>query len=255
LKDIQSQRDTRKIALNRVGIKDLKWPITVLDKANKKQKTIANITISAELQEDLRGTHMSRFIEAIDETDVIGPKEIERLLDIVKEKLGSNSSHIIIEFPYFINKRTPITKALSPLKVDCYFNAEKGEAFSLKVGVIVPVHTLCPCSKEISEYGAHNQRAYVTIEVVMKKFMWIEDLVEIAESSASCPLFSILKRPDEKWVTEKAYQNPRFVEDVAREVVMRLKDNSKISYYKVTVESIESIHNHNAFACVEGWND
>jgi len=145
-----------------------------------------------------------------------------------------------------------VTGTLSPLKVDCYFEAERDNKFDLKVGVVVPVHTLCPCSKEISEYGAHNQRAYVTIEVKMRKFMWIEELVEIAESSASCPLYSILKRPDEKWVTERAYQNPRFVEDLLREVVLKIREDGRIKWYKVFVESIESIHNHNAFAYIEG---
>ncbi|MEZ0536589.1 GTP cyclohydrolase FolE2 [Caldicellulosiruptoraceae bacterium PP1] len=255
MKDIQSQKDQRNIPLQKVGIKELVWPITVMDKQNKYQKTIAKISVSAQLSEELRGTHMSRFIEAIDEIDIVNPKQIERLLDRIKEKLISNEAHIFIEFPYFIYKTTPVTQTPSPLKVDCYFDAVKNDKFDLKVGVVVPVHTLCPCSKEISEYGAHNQRAFVTIEVKMKRFMWIEEIVSIAEDSASCPLYSILKRPDEKWVTEKAYTNPRFVEDVTREVVLRLKGHPKISYYKVSVESIESIHNHNAFAYCEGENE
>ncbi|ADQ47033.1 GTP cyclohydrolase I [Caldicellulosiruptor kronotskyensis 2002] len=250
--DVQSQKDLRGISIQKVGIKDLNWPIVVMDRENKTQTTIAKIIAAAELKGDIRGTHMSRFIEAIDELKVVGPKEIEKLLDRIKEKLNSEKAYIRFDFPYFINKRTPVTATLSPLKVDCYFEAEKDQKFDLKVGVIVPVHTLCPCSKEISEYGAHNQRAYVTIEVRMKKFMWIEELVEIAEASASCPLYSILKRPDEKWVTERAYQNPRFVEDLLREVVLKIKEDNRIKWYKVFVESIESIHNHNAFAYIEG---
>jgi len=252
--DVQSQKDLRGIAIQKVGIKDLNWPIVVMDKENKTQTTIAKITAAAELKGDMRGTHMSRFIEAIDELNVVGPKEIEKLLDRIKEKLDSQKAYVRFDFPYFINKRTPVTGTLAPLKVDCYFEAEKGEKFDLKVGVIVPVHTLCPCSKEISEYGAHNQRAYVTIEVKMRRFMWIEELVEIAESSASCPLYSILKRPDEKWVTERAYQNPKFVEDLLREVVVKISSDKRIKWYKVFVESIESIHNHNAFAYIEGEN-
>lgn len=251
MKDVQSQRDYRNIALKKVGIKNLKWPVTVMDKNEGIQHTIATMSLSVDLPHEVRGTHMSRFVEIVKNMKSINPKDLEATLDALKEKLNAREAHCTIEFDYFIKKPSPVTGIESPYDVRCSFVGEKGDAFKFLMNVKVPVSTLCPCSKEISDFGAHNQRAMVEIKVDMKKLIWIEDIVTIAEESASVPVFSLLKRKDEKWVTETAYLNPRFVEDVAREAALRLEDNPDIRWYSVGVESIESIHNHNAFAYTE----
>ena len=251
MKDVQNESDLRNIPLKNVGIKNLKWPVIVKDKENGIQHTIANFTVSVNLKKDIRGTHMSRFIEAVGKLKNISPKEIENMLDNLKERLEAKVASCNIEFDYFINKPSPVTGIVAPYDVKCCYCAEKSDKFKFTVEVEVPVITLCPCSKEISDFGAHNQRAIVHIKVEMKKFIWIEDIVKVAEDSASSPVYSLLKRKDEKWVTETAYMNPRFVEDVAREVALRLNANENILWYNVYVESIESIHNHNAFAYTE----
>ncbi|CCJ33642.1 GTP cyclohydrolase FolE2 [Caloramator australicus] len=251
MKDVQSEKDFRNVPLKKVGINSLKWPIVVKEKHGGVQHTIADMSLSVDLPSDVRGTHMSRFVELVHELQEITPKEIERALDRLKEKLHAKTAHIKIDFDYFIKKSSPVSGIISPNDIKCSFDAEKGEDFKFIMEVSVPVVTLCPCSKEISEFGAHNQRATVNIKIYTKKLIWIEDLVAIAEESASCPVFSLLKRKDEKYVTERAYLNPRFVEDVVREVALRLDENKDILWYRVYVESMESIHNHNAFACTE----
>ncbi|SEF94293.1 GTP cyclohydrolase I [Caloramator fervidus] len=251
MKDVQSEKDFRNVPLKKVGISKLKWPIIVKEKEGGIQHTIADMTLSVDLPADIRGTHMSRFVELVHELKEITPKEIERALDRLKEKLSAKTAHIKIDFDYFIKKPSPVTGIVSPNDVKCSFDAEKSDTYRFFMEVSVPVVTLCPCSKEISEFGAHNQRAVVNIKIYTKKLIWIEDIVAIAEESASCPVFSLLKRKDEKYVTERAYLNPRFVEDVVREVALRLDSNKDILWYRVYVESIESIHNHNAFACTE----
>lgn len=251
MKDVQSEKDFRNVPLKKVGINSLKWPIVVKEKNGGTQHTIADMSLSVDLPSDVRGTHMSRFVELVHELQEITPKEIERALDRLKEKLHAKTAHIKIDFDYFIKKSSPVSGIISPNDIKCSFDAEKGEDFKFIMEVSVPVVTLCPCSKEISEFGAHNQRATVDIKIYTKKLIWIEDLVAVAEESASCPVFSLLKRKDEKYVTERAYLNPRFVEDVVREVALRLDKNKDILWYRVYVESMESIHNHNAFACTE----
>jgi GTP cyclohydrolase I len=251
MKDIQSQKDYRNIPIRNVGIKELKWPICVMDKSEGKQHTIAKMSLSVDLPDDIRGTHMSRFVEVVNELDTVAPKGLEEMLDKLKARLDAKTAYCRIEFDYFIKKPSPVTGVLSPYDIKCCFEAQKGEEFKFLMEVSVPVGTLCPCSKEISDFGAHNQRAIVHIKVDMSKLVWIEDIVEIAERSSSTPVYSLLKRSDEKWVTERAYQNPRFVEDVVREVAASLNDNKSIRWYSVYVESIESIHNHNAFAYTE----
>ncbi|GAA0739295.1 GTP cyclohydrolase FolE2 [Clostridium oceanicum] len=254
MKDVQKEKDLRNIPLKNVGIEDLKWPIVVSDKKNGNQHTIADISVSVDLPHHTRGTHMSRFVECLQGLDVINYKNLEIILDELKEKLEAETSNLNMKFTYFINKKAPVSEIEAPISMECSIKAKKSENLDLKLKVKVPVHTLCPCSKEISENGAHNQRAIITMEVDANKKIWIEDLVYIAEKSSSVPIYSLLKRVDEKWVTEKAYENPRFVEDVAREVAVRLEKNDMINWYKVQVKSIESIHNHNAFATVEkGW--
>ncbi|SKB00223.1 GTP cyclohydrolase I [Caloramator quimbayensis] len=251
MKDVQSEKDFRNVSLKKVGINGLKWPIVVKEKSGGVQNTISQMALSVDLPADIRGTHMSRFVELVNDLKEITPKEIEKALDNLKEKLGAKTAHLKIDFDYFIKKPSPVTGIVSPYDVKCSFDAEKGEDFIFIMEVFVPVSTLCPCSKEISEFGAHNQRAVVNISIYSKKLIWIEDLVKVAEESASSPVFSLLKRKDEKFVTERAYLNPRFVEDVVRETAIRLDDMKEILWYRVHVESMESIHNHNAFACTE----
>mgnify|MGYP001626155329 FL=1 len=254
LKDVQNERDYRGIYLRKVGIKNIHWPIKIITKSGEYQSTVANIDISVDLREDLRGTHMSRFVEVLNGIDFLHPENLGKILQEVREKLKADSSHIKITFPYFIFKKTPVSQIASPNMIECVIEAELSKKLYMIIGVKVPIHTLCPCSKEISEYGAHNQRAIAEIYTKSKKLIWFEDLVEIAERSASAPIYSLLKRPDEKYITETAYNNPKFVEDVVRDIVSELEKEPKISWYRVEVTSFESIHNHNAFACVEkGW--
>lgn len=251
MKDVQSEKDYRNIPLKNVGIKNLKWPITVKDKEDGIQHTIASFSLSVDLPGNIRGTHMSRFVETISELKSLSPRDIEDMLVSLRSKLDAKVSYCKAEFDYFIKKPSPVTGRISPSDVKCCYEAEMGDDFKFLVEVSVPVSTLCPCSKEISDFGAHNQRAVVHIKIDMSKLIWIEDIVKIAEESASTPVFSLLKRGDEKWVTEKAYMNPRFVEDVAREVAVLLENLEGAKWYSVYVESIESIHNHNAFAYTE----
>lgn len=253
LKDVQNQVDTRGISLNRVGIKNIDWPLKVYDMKNGFQNTVANINLSVALKHDVKGTHMSRFIEVLNKIDIINPKIISSILETIQSKLDAKSSFFECKFPYFIWKRSPVSKHISPLKIEAMIMSEKTQNNESKVviGVVVPVQTLCPCSKAISNYGAHNQRAHVKILVETKKRIWFEHLVNIAEKSASSPIYSLLKREDEKYVTEAAYNMPKFVEDVARDTALLLEDEDQLNWYRVEVESFESIHNHEAFAWVE----
>lgn len=252
LKDVQAQQDERNIPLKHVGITGLKWPMTLAQKDGGTQHTVAEVKMAVDLPKEQRGTHMSRFVECLQQVGPIRPHELEQVLDNLKEHLEAKSALLEFSCPYFIRKKAPVSGRESYLDVSCRYRAEKGKNFSLEMEVDVPVHTLCPCSKEISQYGAHNQRAWAKITVrAQKQPVWIEEIVDMAEKGASTPLYSLLKRPDEKFVTEKAYENPRFVEDAAREIALQLNADQRIEWYSVTVESEESIHNHNAFACVE----
>jgi GTP cyclohydrolase I len=251
LKDVQGQEDLRHIPLKHVGIKDLRWPIILKDPQNGVQHSVAVVSLAVNLPHEQRGTHMSRFVESLNSLGPISPHDLEQVLDLLKEHLSAKKAMIDLEFPYFIKKQAPVSGKCGYLDISCHYHAEKEDRFQLDVGVDVPIHTLCPCSKEISKYGAHNQRAYARIVIRSLKTVWIEELVKIAEEAASSPIYSLLKRPDEKFVTEKAYENPRFVEDAAREIALRLNEDKRIQWYRVSVESQESIHNHNAFACVE----
>lgn len=255
MKDVQSEKDLRNIPLKHVGIKDLRWPIKLRDKEKGSQPTVATVMLAVDLPKDERGTHMSRFVESMTDLGPIGLSEIESILDRLKENLQAERAFIKMEFPYFIEKQAPVSGKKAPMDIDCVYTAEKGEEFKLRICAIVPIATLCPCSKEISSYGAHNQRAYAKLEIEASEMVWLEELVAMAEASASTPLYGLLKRPDEKYVTEQAYDKPRFVEDAVREIVLRLEADKRITWYRAEVESMESIHNHNAFAVVEkGWN-
>lgn len=252
LADVQNQKDSRNIYLKRVGVKGVRYPITVLDKYNGTQNTIANVNMFVDLPKDFRGTHMSRFIEILNEYHLeINPKRIREILEKLKDSLNAQRAVIEVDFAYFLLKKAPVTGIESYLEYNCSFNAEiYDEHLDFSTSVNVPIHTLCPCSKEISKYGAHNQRAMCKVMFKGREMVWIEDIIKIVEESASAPIFTLLKRPDEKYITERAYDNPKFVEDVARDVALKLKECDKIFWYKVDVESFESIHLHNAYACV-----
>ncbi len=254
MKDVQGEKDLRRVPLKHVGIKDLRWPIELRDKAKGTQHTVAKVALAVDLPHDMRGTHMSRFVECLQKFDAMDLQELETVLDTLKERLQAEKALLHLAFPYFLTKTAPVSGQTAPMDIDCVYTAEKGEEFTLKIGAVIPVQTLCPCSKEISSYGAHNQRAFAKIEIEATEMVWLEELAEIADAGASAPVFGLLKRPDEKFVTEMAYDNPRFVEDAVREIALRLEADKRISWYRCEVESVESIHNHNAFAVVEkGW--
>jgi GTP cyclohydrolase IB len=252
LKDVQSLPDLRKIPIDRVGVKNLRYPITVLDRANKKQRTIASINMDVNLPHRFRGTHMSRFVEILNEhTRELHIDTVGEILQNMKLKLNAQQAHMEVTFPYFMEKSSPVSKTKSLMEYNCSYEGTLSDIEDFILGVEVPVTTLCPCSKEISSRGAHNQRSLVRIQARFRGFVWIEELVEIAESAASCPIYALLKRSDEKYVTEHSYDNPRFVEDVVREVALRLNSDTRITWYRAESENLESIHNHNAYAVIE----
>ena len=252
IKDIQNENDNRNIPIDKVGVKNIKYPIIVEDMQHKHQHTIADIDMFVDLPMEYRGTHMSRFLEVLNsyhkETLL---KNLEPLLAQVKSRLNSQKAYITIRFPYFIEKYAPVSKASSLLNYDCVFEASLDKNFEFYFGVVVPVSSLCPCSKEISDYGAHNQRSYVSLKLKYTSFIWMEEIIEVVEKSASCEVYPLLKRPDEKFVTEFAFDHPVFAEDIVRNVAQILKADPRITWFCVESENIESIHNHNAYATVE----
>jgi GTP cyclohydrolase I len=252
--DVQNQRDPRNVEIQKVGVKNIRYPITVLDKAHGVQHTVAKVNMYVDLPHHFKGTHMSRFIEILNAfKGEIAIKNFSNILQEMKTTLKARSAHLEIEFPYFIEKQAPVTHATGLMEYICRFcgNSSEGAEEDLYVGIDVPITTVCPCSKEISDQGAHNQRGTVTVNVRFKKFIWIEDIIHLVEGSSSCDVYSILKRPDEKFVTEKAYENPMFVEDVVREVAKKLAADPNITWFSVESENFESIHNHSAYAYVE----
>jgi len=254
-KDVQSERDTREITIDRVGVKRIRYPIIVEDRKNVNQQTVADIALYVDLREHERGTHMSRFLEVLNKyhkEDIIS--NLEQFLVDLRERMGSETALAVIDFPYFIEKEAPVSKIKSLLSYQCHFQASLKEEYILVIGVKVPITTLCPCSKEISENGAHSQRSYVNIQVTLGEFVWLEELIEMVETSASCEIYSLLKRPDEKFVTERAYENPRFAEDIVREITLKLRQDKHIASFKVETENLESIHDHNAYAGVWSKN-
>ena len=252
--DVQNQRDHRNVEIEKVGVKNIRYPITVLDKVKGVQHTVANVNMYVNLPHHFKGTHMSRFIEILNMyKGEIAIKNFSDILQEMKKALRAKSAHLEIEFSYFIEKQAPVTHALGLMEYICRFcgSSNEGAADDFYVGIDVPVTTVCPCSKEISDHGAHNQRGTVTVNVRFKKFIWIEDIIQLVEASSSCDVYSILKRPDEKYVTERAYDNPMFVEDVVREVAKKLSADPNITWFSVESENFESIHNHSAYAYVE----
>lgn len=251
--DVQSSPDTRRIAIDRVGIKAIRHPVVVADKSDGVQHTIAVFNMYVNLPHNFKGTHMSRFVEILNSHErEISVESFQVILREMIQKLETDSGHIEMSFPYFINKSAPVSQVKSLLDYEVTFIGEirDGEyLFTMKV--IIPVTSLCPCSKKISDYGAHNQRSHVTISVRTNSFVWIEDVIRIAETNASCELYGLLKRPDEKYVTEKAYDNPKFVEDIVRDIAEVLNRDERIDAYVVESENFESIHNHSAYALIK----
>jgi GTP cyclohydrolase I len=251
--DIQNQRDYRNIEIDKVGVKNIRYPITVLDKAKGRQRTVASIDMYVNLPRHYKGTHMSRFIEILSEyCDEISLHSMMTILEEMNRRLNSKSAHLKLTFPYFIEKQAPVSETLSLMEYGCSFNGSlDGDGLDIIVELGVPITTLCPCSKEISEYGAHNQRGEVRIALRYKKFLWIEDVIRLVENSASAEVFALLKRNDEKMLTETAYHNPMFVEDVVREVARKFNQDPNIRWFTVGAETFESIHNHSAYAFIE----
>jgi GTP cyclohydrolase I len=248
--DVQNLADTRQIAIDRVGIKAIRHPVTVKDKAGSVQHTVAMFNMYVHLPQHLKGTHMSRFIEILNENQAeVSVENIQILLNEVASRLEAESGHIEMTFPYFINKSAPVSGVKSLLDYEVTFIGEiKHEQHDIQVKVLIPVTSLCPCSKKISAYGAHNQRSHVTVTVSMREFMWIEDIIAMVEAQASSELYGLLKRPDEKYVTERAYDNPKFVEDMVRDIAGAFNREPRVKSYIVECENFESIHNHSAYA-------
>jgi len=253
LADCQNQPDSRQLRIDKVGVKGLRHPIEVLDRAHETQSTVARCSLLVDLPKDFKGTHMSRFVEVLNAHGrMVNVENLPSMLRELQKKLHAQVAHIVMEFPYFIEKQAPVTGAKGLVDYQVVFDAAAhGQDVTFTVTVTVPVTTLCPCSKAISAYGAHNQRGYVTLALRSVRPIWIEDMVTLIEESASSEVYSLLKRPDEKFVTEHAFDHPVFVEDLVRNVALRCNGHPDITWYKVEAENMESIHNHSAYACIE----
>jgi len=253
MKDIQNERDYRNIPIDKVGIKNLQYPITVLDRRNRFQHTVANINMYVDLPHEYKGTHMSRFVEMLHLfRSEVSLKNISVILGEMKKHLDAASAQIEVTFPYFIEKKSPISHSPGLMDYSCSFigSSDPHDKIDLVSIVVVPISSVCPCSKEISKAGAHNQRGQVRLSTRFHKFIWIEDMIELVESCASCEVYSVLKRVDEKHVTEKGFTNPKFVEDIVRDVAEKLKKDKNITWFSVSAENFESIHNHSAYASI-----
>jgi GTP cyclohydrolase I len=252
--DLQNEKDERNLPLDKVGVKGVKYPVMLRDKEKGVQYTIAEVSMYVDLPLHFRGTHMSRFIEILHEhAQNIDLRNLKALLQDMKNRLSASKAHLDLSFPYVIEKKTPITDIPCFMVIQCTYRAalDGNERFTLIYGITVPVQTVCPCSKAISSYGAHNQRASVTIQIVSKKLIWIEDLVKIAETGASSSVYPLLKREDEKFVTEQGYEHAKFVEDVVRDICLILQNQESVLWFSIETRSMESIHDHDAFAYIE----
>jgi GTP cyclohydrolase I len=249
LADVQSLPDDRNISLKRVGIKNIRYPVTVLDKTKGRQHTVASINMYVNLPHQFKGAHMSRFVEILNRhRREINVRTFAGILVEMKDCLNAQEAHLEVDFPYFIEKQAPVTKTPGLMEYGCGLHGTMGDRLDMVVVVRVPITTVCPCSKEIADYGAHNQRGEVRAWVRFDRFFWIEDIIAEVEKAASSEVYSVLKRPDEKFVTEKAYESPMFVEDVVREVCRRLQTMPAVTWFVVEAENFESIHNHSAYA-------
>ena len=258
LKDTQNLPDSRGVDIQKVGINNLEYPLTVQRKNDTDQIVNATVRASVSLPRHHKGTHMSRFIEVLSKWQHKGllGVDIRGCIGAIIERLDAKSGEVKFSFKYFIDKKAPVTDFVSPMCYDCSFKGSidnygtPDEQYKFTLGVKVPVTTLCPCSKSISKYGAHNQRALISVKISYDENdqIWIEDLVKMVEECASSEIYSLLKRPDEKYVTEHAYENPKFVEDILRDVVLKLREDKRINSFEVECEALESIHNHSAWA-------
>lgn len=260
LEDVQNQPAERRIDIDKVGINHLRFPIVVLDRQEERQHTVATLSMSVSLPHHFKGTHMSRFIEVLHAHEgEVTMRTLPAILHELRAKLEAEEAHIEVAFPYFLHRAAPETGATALMGYDCRFVGEvNAEGDDFRVGVTVPVTTLCPCSKAVSEYGAHNQRGYVSLDVRPvrvadggRAFIWIEELIEVAEGSGSSPVYPLLKRPDERAVTMRAYENPVFVEDIVRHAASALEGDARVAWFRVEAENHESIHSHNVFAEIE----
>lgn len=253
LHDKQSEPDHRELRIDKVGVRGLRFPVQVLDRSRKSQNTIATLGMYVDLPKEFKGTHMSRFVEVLNaHGSMIHVENITDILHAMQKRLHATTAHLEMEFPYFLVKKAPVSGLEGVMDYTARFDATAtGREIDFVLTVQVPVTTLCPCSRAISRYGAHNQRGNVTVRIRSRKTVWIEEIITIVEDSASSELYSLLKRQDEKAVTERAYENPVFVEDLVRNVALRLNAHPEVTWYKVEAENYESIHNHNAYACIE----
>jgi GTP cyclohydrolase I len=254
LRDVQSGRDHRELHIDKVGVRGMRFPVQIRDRAhNAMQNTVAMIGMYVDLPKEFKGTHMSRFVEVLNaHGEIVHVANIPDILRAMQTRLKADNAHLEMEFPFFLTKKAPVTGKEGVMDYTAKFEANAvGEDIDFVLTVIVPVTTLCPCSKAISKYGAHNQRGQVTVQLRSTETVWIEEVIELVERSASSELYSLLKRPDEKQVTERAYENPVFVEDLVRNVAQKLNGLEHVTWYKVEAENFESIHNHNAYACIE----
>lgn len=252
--DVQNSADTRQIAINKVGIKSIRHPVKVSDRSGGVQHTVATFNMYVGLPHNFKGTHMSRFIEILNGNErEISVESFEPMLREMVQRLEAETGHVEMTFPYFINKSAPVSGVQSLMDYEVTFTGEihEGGRYEFTMKVVVPVTSLCPCSKKISAYGAHNQRSHVTVTATLNDHLWIEEVVQLVEGQASCEVYGLLKRPDEKYVTERAYDNPKFVEDMVRDVAGLLNQESRIDAYAVESENFESIHNHSAYALIE----
>jgi GTP cyclohydrolase I len=252
--DVQGSADTRQLAINQVGIKSVRHPIRVLDKSSGIQHTIAMFSMYVGLPHNFKGTHMSRFLEILNGYEQeISVENFEEMLRTMVRRLEAETGRIAVSFSYFINKQAPVSGVKSLMDYEVTFIGEilAGGSYRQTIKVIVPATSLCPCSKEISERGAHNQRSHITVTARTNTFIWIEELVQMIEAQASCEVFGLLKRTDEKYVTERAYDNPKFVEDIIRDIAGILNADPRIDAYIAEAENFESIHNHSAYALIE----
>jgi GTP cyclohydrolase IB len=256
IEDVQGRADTRRLPINRVGIKDIRHPVRVKDRTAGEQHTIAQFNMYVALPHNFKGTHMSRFVEILHGEREISVESFRAMLEKMTERLEADTGHIEMSFPFFVMKKAPVSGVESLMDYHATLIGERRNGRTeMWIRVVVPVTSLCPCSKKISAYGAHNQRSHVTINAKLRSHLWIEELIDIAESEASSELYGILKRPDEKYVTEHAYDNPKFVEDMVRDVAARLNADDRIAAYSVESENFESIHNHSAYAQIERDKD
>ena len=253
--DVQGSADSRNIAIDKVGVKNIRYPITLHCPATGgRQSTVARVNMYVGLPHHQKGTHMSRFLEVLNEHhECVRSDQIMDICHDMKKQLNAEQSHLELKFPYFIDKKAPVTGQVGKIDIEVTFDASSDSQDDFVMGIKVPATSLCPCSKEISAYGAHNQRCMMEAKVRLKTGanMWIEELFELVEQAASTQVFAVLKRPDEKWVTEAAYDNPKFVEDIVRDMAIAMDSDDRIVWYEVNSENFESIHNHNAYAMIE----